>query len=311
MVNGSTLTLPAFAKINLGLRVLGKRADGYHEIDTIFQTISLHDTIRLTATDSPEIVLSCDDPSLPADSNNLVYRAAAALQARFAPDKGARIRLFKRIPTQAGLGGGSADGAVTLLALASLWDTNAEPRELLEIASSLGADVPFFFFGGTARGTGTGRDLTPLDDAPDKFLLVLKPKANISTAAAYEALKARSLTSAGAKTILSSSEPSEVSDSFDSKSLQNDFEPVAFELEPEIERAKVALMNAGAARALLAGSGSAVFGIFDSGDAQGRAIRAIELESGWRVFPCSTVGRSHYRSAMGPGGAILGRFTGS
>lgn len=309
-MSGSTLTVSAFAKINLGLRVLGKRSDGYHEIDTILQTISLHDTIRLTATDSSEIVLSGDDPSLPTDSNNLVYRAAAALQSRFAPDKGARIRLAKRIPAQAGLGGGSADGAVTLLALASLWDTKAEPCELLEIASSLGADVPFFFFGGTARGTGTGRDLTPLDDAPDKVLLVLKPKANISTAAAYEALNALSLTSAGAKTILSSSEPSKVSDSFDSKSLQNDFEPVAFELEPEIERAEVALMNAGAERALLAGSGSALFGIFDSGDAQARAIRAIELESGWRVFPCSTVGRSHYRSAMGPGGAILGRFTG-
>jgi len=308
-MSGSTLTLPAFAKINLNLRVLGKRADGYHEIDTILQTISLHDTITLTVTDGTETVLSCDDRSLPADSNNLVYRAAAALQARFAPDKGARIRLAKRIPAQAGLGGGSADAAVTLLALAYLWKTKAESRELLEIAGSLGADVPFFFLGGTARGAGIGKDLTPLDDAPDKFLLVLKPNANIPTAAAYEALNARSLTSAGAKTILPSSEPSDVSSSSYYKALQNDFEPVAFELEPEIERAKVALLKAGAESALLAGSGSAVFGVFDSGDAQARAIRAIELEPGWRVFPCSTVGRSHYRSAMGPG-AIFGSFTG-
>ena len=305
-----TITLPAFAKINLSLRVLGKRADGYHEIDTVFQTISLHDTITLTVTDSPEIVLSCDDRSLPTSTDNLVYRAAQALQARFAPDKGAHICLAKRIPTQAGLGGGSSDGAVTLLALAYLWEAKAEPHELLEIASSLGADVPFFFFGGTARGTGTGKDLAQLDDAPDKFLLVVKPNANVATAAAYESLKAGSLTSAEAKTILSSSERSGISDSFDSKALQNDFEPVAFELEPEITRARVALLNVGAEAALLAGSGSAVFGIFDSGDAQERAIRAIELESGWRVFPCSTVGRSHYRSAMGPCGAIFGRFTG-
>ena len=305
-----TITLPAFAKINLSLRVLGKRADGYHKIDTVFQTISLHDTITLTVTVSPEIVLSCDDRSLPASTDNLVYRAAQALQSRFAPDKGAHIRLVKRIPAQAGLGGGSSDGAATLLALAYLWKTKAEPHELLEIASSLGADVPFFFFGGTARGTGTGKDLAQLDDAPDKFLLVVKPKASIPTSEAYKLLKARSLTTAEAKTILSSSERSGISDSFDSKALQNDFEPVVFELEPEIARAKVALMNVGAGAALLAGSGSAVFGIFDSEDAQKRAIQLIELESGWRVFPCSTVGRSHYRSAMGPCGAVVGRFTG-
>jgi 4-diphosphocytidyl-2-C-methyl-D-erythritol kinase len=165
--------------------------------------------------------------------------------------------------------------------------------------------VPFFFFGGTARGVGTGRDLVPLRDAPDRYLLVLKPNASIPTPLAYKSLKARSLTSAEAKTILSSSAPSEISDSFDSKSLQNDFEPVVFELEPEIKRAKVALMKAGAEAALLAGSGSAVFGIFDSGDAQERAIQVIELEAGWRVFPCRTVGRNLYQSAMGAAGEIF------
>lgn len=309
-VSRTTITLPAFAKINLGLRVLGKRADGYHEIDTVFQTISLHDTITLTGTGRREIVLSCDDHSLSSRLDNLVYRAAETLQARFAPDKGAHIRLFKRIPAQAGLGGGSSDGAVTLLALAYLWQTKAEPHELLEIASSLGVDVPFFFFGGTARGRGTGKDLAQLDDAPDKFLLVVKPNANVATAAAYESLNAGSLTTAEAKTILSSSERSGISDSFDSKALQNDFEPAVFELEPEIARAKVALMNVGAGAVLLAGSGSAVFGIFDNEDAQKRAIQLIELESGWRVFPCCTVGRSHYRSAMGPCGAIVGRVNG-
>jgi 4-diphosphocytidyl-2-C-methyl-D-erythritol kinase len=306
----TTLTLPAFGKINLGLRVLGKRADGHHEIDTVFQTISLHDTITLTVTGSREIVLSCDDRSLPASTDNLVYRAAQALQSRFTPDRGAHIRLVKRIPKQAGLGGGSSDGAVTLLALAYLWEAKTNAHELFEIASSLGADVPFFFLGGTARGRGTGQALTQLDDVPDKFLLVVKPNASIPTSEAYKLLKARSLTTAEAKTILSSSERSGISDSFDSKALQNDFEPVVFELEPEITRAKIALMNVGAEAALLAGSGSAVFGIFDSEDAQKRAIQVIELESGWRVFPCSTVGRSHYRSAMGPCGAIFGRFNG-
>jgi 4-diphosphocytidyl-2-C-methyl-D-erythritol kinase len=306
-VSRTTLTLPAFAKINLGLRVLGKRPDGYHELDTVFQTISLHDTIMLTATNSPEIVLSCDDRLLPTDVDNLAYRAAKAIQARLAPNRGVHIRLEKRIPAQAGLGGGSSDGAVTLLGLAYLWRAEAKGDELLEIARGLGADVPFFFFGGATRGTGIGGYLAPLDDVSRKFLLVIKPNANISTAEAYRSLKAPSLTTVDTKTILSSSESSEISDSFDSEARGNDFEPVVFELEPEIKRAKVALMKAGAEAALLAGSGSAMFGIFDSEDAQKRAIQVIELESGWRVFPCSTVGRSHYRSAMGAAGELFAR----
>jgi 4-diphosphocytidyl-2-C-methyl-D-erythritol kinase len=307
---GQTLTLPAFAKINLSLRVLGRRRDGYHELETVLQTISLHDTITITVTGSSEIVLTCDDRSLPTGADNLVYRAAASLQSRFAPGSGARLRLEKRIPAQAGLGGGSADAAVTLLALAYLWQTKATAHELSEIAGTLGADVPFFFLGGTALGTGTGRDLKSLPDVPDQFLLVLKPKASVPTSEAYKSLQARSLTSAEAKTILSSSDRSKVSYRFDSKALQNDFEPAVFELEPEIERAKVALMKAGAEAVLLAGSGSAVFGIFDSGDAQERAIQVIELEAGWRVFPCTTLGRNPYRSAMGAAGEIFANVFG-
>jgi 4-diphosphocytidyl-2-C-methyl-D-erythritol kinase len=301
----SSLTLPAFAKINLSLRVLGKRPDGYHEIDTVMQTISLHDTITLTVTETPEIVLSCDDQSLPTGRDNLVFRAAESLQTRFAPGKGVGIRLVKRIPVQAGLGGGSADAAVTLLALAYLWQVNARAQDLFEIAGTLGADVPFFFFGGRSRGTRRGHKLEPLGDSPDQFLLVVKPNANIPTSEAYKSLKARSLTTADAKTILSSSERNDISGSFDSKASQNDFEPVVLELETEIKRAKVALLKSGASAASLAGSGSAVFGVFDSGDALARAIQAIELEAGWRVFPCRTVGRSRYQSAIGAAGEIF------
>jgi 4-diphosphocytidyl-2-C-methyl-D-erythritol kinase len=309
-MGGTTLTLPAFAKINLGLRVVGRRSDEYHELETVFQTISLHDTITLTITDSPQINLWCDDRSLLTDAGNLVYRAAQTFQSRFAPRKGARIRLEKRIPSQAGLGGGSSDAAVTLVGLACLWQVQSKVEDLSELARSLGADVPFFFFGGTARGTGIGDEITPLHDVTDRLLLVLKPNAGVSTSEAYKALEAPSLTTARAKTILSSSEPSAICNSFDSETLRNDFERVVFEIEPEIGRAKVALMKAGAEAALLAGSGAAVFGIFDSADAQERAIQAIELEAGWRVFPCRTVGRTHYRSAMGSCGAILERFNG-
>lgn len=297
-MSDSHITVPAFAKINLSLRVLGKRADGYHDLDTVFQTISLHDTIEIVATDNPEIELSCDDRRLAIDETNLVIRAAESLRTRFATRKGARIRLEKRIPVQAGLGGGSADAAATLLALAHLWKLNATRQDLVAVGSRLGADVPFFLFGGTAHGKGVGDKVTPLQDASEQFPLIIKPNANTRTRDAYEALDEGSLTTSNSKTILSSSQPTE---QFDNgfASLENDFEEVVFNLEPEIARAKAALMRSGAAAAALAGSGSAVFGIFDSEDAQRRAIQAIELETGWRVFPCKTVGRDVYARAFG------------
>jgi 4-diphosphocytidyl-2-C-methyl-D-erythritol kinase len=294
-----SLILPAFAKINLRLRILGKRADGYHDLDTIFQTVNLHDTIEASLIDEPHVVLSCNDRSLPVNESNLVIRAAKALQDHLGAARGARIRLRKRTPTQAGLGGGSADAAVTLLLLAKLWDLQCSRKELIGIASRLGADVPFFFHGGTAQATGTGDQLETLDDVAQRFLLILKPNANISTADAYQALDERSLTSQMSETILSSSQATADSDKIDLANLINDFEAVVFDLEPEIRRAKSALLKAGADAALLAGSGSAVFGIFDSEDAQRRAIQAIELETGWRVFPCKTVGRQEYRAAFG------------
>lgn len=294
-----TLTVPAFAKINWRLRVLGKRTDGYHELETIFQTISLHDTITFQPAVSSGVLLTCNDRSLSVGGDNLICRAATALQARFAVNQGARAYLEKRIPAQAGLGGGAADAAVTLLALNSLWRLRAKKKELLEIACTLGADVPFFLFGGAARGGGIGAELTSLDAVAKKYLLVVKPNANVPTALAYQSLDSLSLTSKEAKTILSSLQPDEILSSLNPESLQNDFEPVVFELAPEIERAKTAIENAGAEVALLAGSGAAVFGIFNSESAQERAIQTIKLEAGWRVFPCSTVGREEYGNALG------------
>ena len=299
-----SLIFPAFAKVNLGLRVLSQRADGYHDLNTIFQTVSLHDTIEVSLIDGPHTVLSCNDRSLAVNESNLVICAAKALRDRFGAERGARIRLRKRIPAQAGLGGGSADAAITLLVLAKLWELNCSRDELITIGSQLGADVSFFFHGGTARATGIGEQIESLDDIEPKWLLIVKPNANISTADAYRALDERSLTSLIPETILSSSQPTADSDKIDLANLINDFEAVVFDLEPEIRRAKSALLKAGADAALLAGSGSAVFGVFDSEDAQRRAIQAIELETGWRVFPCKTVGRQEYRAAFGDIGYV-------
>ena len=303
------LTLPAFAKINLYLRVLGRRDDGYHEIDTILQTISLHDTLTFEVTDDSEITLWCDDPSVPADQRNLVWRAAQALRQRESEKRGVRIRLVKRIPAQAGLGGGSSDAAVTLLALMYLWQVDLTNDELREIAGNLGADVPFFLVGGLARGTGTGRLIEPIKGGTETHLLVVKPNFAVPTADAYAALGRVALTSSDSKFILSSSRADDFSGKLNPNGLHNDFETAIFELAPEIERAKKALTRSGAAGTLLAGSGAAVFAVFDNQDAQERAIQAIELETGWRVFPCKTLrrsgpippgSRSRFGKAMGP-----------
>ena len=286
------------------MRVLGKRDDGYHEIDTVLQTVSLHDTITFEETNDDVMRLWCDARSVPVDNTNLVWRAAAALRERYSIGRGVRIRLEKRIPAEAGLGGGSSDAAATLIALAFLWQIEMSADDLAQIAEGLGSDVPFFLYGGTARATGRGNVVERLEDSPQKYLLVIKPNASISTAKAYSTLNRAALTSSDSKPILFYSQASNSSASIDLNVLHNDFEPTAFQLEPEIERAKVALLKSGARAAMLSGSGSAVFGIFENQDAQERAIQAIELETGWRAFPCKTVGRSDYRRALGQAGEI-------
>jgi 4-diphosphocytidyl-2-C-methyl-D-erythritol kinase len=309
-MGSSTIAIPAFAKINWSLSILGKRTDGYHEIDAVIQTISLHDTITLERTDDKTIRLWCDDRSIPSHETNLVWRAAAALRNQYSIDWGVKIRLEKRIPSEAGLGGGSSDAAATLITLGHLWEVETSEDEFVRIAKSLGSDVPFFFLGGTARATGRGELLEPLDDASEQHLLIIKPNANVSTAKAYDAVNSPALTSSDAKPILLRSQASDDSASFYLDALHNDFEAVVFQLEPEIERAKNALLKSGAPAAMLCGSGSAVFGIFENQDAQERAIQAIELEAGWRAFPCKTVGRSYYRSAKGPAGDLVARLFG-
>ncbi|HVF45648.1 MAG TPA: 4-(cytidine 5'-diphospho)-2-C-methyl-D-erythritol kinase, partial [Pyrinomonadaceae bacterium] len=170
------IKLPAFAKINLGLKVLGRRADGYHEIRTVFQTISLHDRLTFETTADGRLELACTDPSIPADETNLVMRAAAALRERYGAGRGARVTLEKRVPAGGGLGGGSSDAAATLIALSHLWDLKADAGGLSELGARLGADVPFFLTGGTALGTGTGTRVVPLEDAPERHLVVVTPR---------------------------------------------------------------------------------------------------------------------------------------
>lgn len=297
-MNAQKFTLPAFAKINLLLRVLGRRADGYHEIRTVFQTITLHDTLTFQPLESERLELVCSAPGIPVDENNLVLRAAILLREHCGIRRGARIELEKRIPAGGGLGGGSANAAVALLGLARLWATETKRGQLEGLGARLGADVPFFFTGGTALGTGTGTEIVPLEDVGAQSLIVVTPDVKVSTAEAYKALNAPSLTKdESVATLLISRAEAQISGSL-CEVLSNDFEPVIFHLYPEVARARESLLRAGARCALLSGSGASVFGVFDSGEAVESARAALRRELNWQVFACRTLSGAEYRKTL-------------
>ncbi len=301
----TSLSLPSFAKINWYVQILGKRADGYHELLTVLQTVSLHDDVVFELRDHGRIVLSCDDAGIPTDEANLIVQAASALRERVQTQPGVEVKLTKRIPAKAGLGGASSNAAVALLALNFLWDAKLSVAELLPIASRLGADVPFFLNGGRCVGAGTGTVISPVADGPKQHLIIVTPNAGVSTANAYASLNAPSLTTSNSASILSSSLAELFSADSRQWPLRNDFERVIFEIEPEIERAKIALLEAGARGALLAGSGSSVFGIFGNEVARDRGLNNLRREAGWRVFSCDTVTRDDYFTALSSSGFPL------
>jgi 4-diphosphocytidyl-2-C-methyl-D-erythritol kinase len=297
-LNESTLKLPSFAKINWTLRILGKRPDGFHEIDSILQTVSLHDELAFTQRDDQKLVLSCDAPGIPTDTSNLILRAALALRERVPDARGVSIHLTKRIPAQGGLGGASSNAAVTLLALNQLWRVGFDNGQLQDLGSQLGSDVPFFFSGGSARAKGAGTDISLLPDERKSYLIIVTPAARVSTSVAYKALKAPFLTTQGSVSILSSSFADPVFGDPNQWALYNDFEGVIFEIEPEIKRAKLELLKAGAQGGLLAGSGSSVFGTFENEAERERALTVLRREIGWQVFSCNTISHAEYCEAL-------------
>ena len=305
------LTLPSFAKINLHLRVLGRRADGYHEIRTVFQTVTLHDRLTFRTLPGERLELTCDAPDIPADETNLVHRAAVRLRERSGVRRGAAIEIEKHIPSGGGLGGGSSNAAVALLALARLWEVEAGAAELAEIGAGLGSDVPFFLTGGTALGTGRGEQVVPLADAAHAHLVVVSPPVKVSTAEAYKSLSAPALTKdEAAVNFYVSHEAADFSCSL-REALTNDFEPAVFRQFPEIERARDALIGAGARGALLSGSGSSVFGIFDSREQAARAADTLRGARVGKVFACETLARGRYWESMGASAQWPSRLDGA
>jgi 4-diphosphocytidyl-2-C-methyl-D-erythritol kinase len=297
------LKLPSFAKINLHLRILGKRDDGFHELCTVFQTVSLNDT--LIFKESKDLILNCNYQKIPTGERNLIIKAAKILQEIFDVKKGARIYLRKKTPAPGGLGGGSSNAATTLLALAKLWEIEINFAELLEIGKQIGSDVPFFFYGGTALGIGRGTEIFPLTETGEKFILIVTPKVNVSTAEAFSRLNAPRLTNQDSKSILQICLREAEMLNRGQCDLKNDFETSVFKIEPEIERVKERLLLLDARCALMTGSGASVFGIFDSEETRQTAIKALENERSWRKFAVATVSRAQYREALYPCSSLL------
>lgn len=289
-------SLPSFAKINWHLRILGKRHDGFHELFTLFQTVSLHDTMSFA--DCDEIRLTCDDDSIPTDGQNLIIRAANAVREQFSVVQGAAIHLDKRIPAPGGLGGGSSNAAVALIGLQRLWGVPLEGEELARIASSLGSDVPFFLEGGTAIGTGRGETIEPTDDADEPFLLIVTPDMRVSTKVAFERINAPILTKEGLEHILHVCRDEARSRVLRQTVLKNDFEMSVFDAHSEVERVKHRLFELGAVNAAMSGSGASIFAIFDKQETRQTALKALDHESTWRKFAVATISRAEYREAL-------------
>ena len=292
-------SLPSFAKINWTLRVLGKRGDGFHELCTVFQTVSLHDTLEFSESDRLE--LTCSDPNVPTDSGNLIIRAAMELEMHFQRPVTGKVHLIKRIPSPGGLGGGSSNAAAAIVGFCKLCGLGqASEAVAFGIAESLGADVPFFLTGGTAVGTGRGDVILPLArDIEAANMLVVTPNVNVSTASAFAGLNARTLTSDEQKHNLTVCRKE--ADLFDplSSALTNDFEASVFDAYPEVRRVKGRLLELGAVNAAMSGSGASVFAIFDKTETRQAAIKALDHESTWRKFAVATVSRNEYRDALG------------
>ena len=290
--------LPAFAKINLRLEILGKRGDGYHELRTIFQSITLHDELRLRAAKLRGIRLTVrgnESLSREAARKNLVYRAVVALQRALKIRDGVDIELRKKIPAGRGLGGGSSDAAAALLGYLRLTGRKLPQARLLAIAASLGADVPFFLLGGRALGIGRGDEIYPLPDIAKHTLLIVSPRdIHVPTPDAYRWLKARVVPSA--RLTKNAADPKLLKFcalcwSTQGIGLSNDFERPVFQRHPRLGRIKRVLLQKGATEASLAGSGSAVFGVFPSPALARRAAVGFQHD---QTFVCESLSRARY-----------------
>ncbi len=258
-----TLTLKALAKINLGLDVLGRRDNGYHDVRMVMQTIYLYDNVTLTRTEEPGIQVETNLSYLPVDENNIAYKAAKLLIDEFDIREGVHIKLEKRIPVAAGMAGGSSNAAAVLVGMNRMFDLGLSQLELMERGVALGADVPYCVMRGTALAEGIGEELSSLPPMPKCYVLVAKPAISVSTKWVYETLDAKEIVEHpdidGLLQGLKDQDLSKIA-----SSMGNVLESVTIEKYPIIETIKDAMKEAGALNAMMSGSGPTVFGIFDN-----------------------------------------------
>lgn len=280
-----SVTVLAPAKINLFLQILGKRPDGYHEIHSLMQTIALYDT--LTVSESPSgITLTCDDPSLPADSSNLVWKAADLVLKRANCKFGLSIDLQKRIPYGAGLGGGSSDAAAVIKAVNELHDLKLSSAQMMAWGAELGSDVPFFFSSGSALVGGRGEKIEPVDTFLGYFVLLIIPNFPISTKDAYQGLRLFLTNFSQRRDIdIKASGASFFKTLY---RIGNDFQQPAVSNHPELESCMKVLHRGGAGYVALSGSGSAFFGLFER-QPDLELMTAVSSQFGWQVFCLSPV----------------------
>ena len=299
-----TLILRPSAKVNLTLHVGARRRDGYHDLRTLLQSVSLHDTLTFSARRGP-FGLACRTPGVPSDRSNLVWRAAQALWTaidRAGEPRDVHVRLEKGIPSQAGLGGGSADAAAALVGLNTLWGGRQSRRDLMRLAATLGSDVPFFLQGGTALGTGRGEELYPVDDVQRMGVIIVKPSFGVSTADAYgwlDADRAEAAAGVQAAPVEPGGRSAQVELGWPSGPvrLENDLmDPVA-RRHPAVGEMVQAFLAHGASGALMSGSGSAVFGLFpETGVAR---VSRLLRRPDWLVLVARTQSRREAARHMG------------
>jgi len=287
------MTVKSFAKINLGLEIVGQRPDGYHDIRTLFQSISLADELFFDAAPAGAILLDGDDPTVAWDETNLVHRAARLLQEKTGTDQGARIQVKKAVPAGRGLGGGSSNAAVTLLALNRMWGLRLDAAGLAPMARRLGADVPFFLQGGLCLGEDIGDRLTRLPDLAPLPCLLVFPPFPISTASIYAGV-GPTLTSAGKVGKIM-----RFLESGDLGLLENDLEHVIFRAYPELEGWKRYFRERGAILSQVSGSGSAVYGLFADAESALEARRRLPGTPAARL--AVTLPREGYWAQLGAG----------
>ena len=290
----TSITVFAPAKINLVLRILDRRPDGYHNLWSLMQTVQLEDELELCRSDNHStIILRCDEPSLKTDPSNLVYRAAAAVLEVSGLTVGLDMVLAKRIPMGAGLGGGSSDAAATILGLNRLLNLGWSAEKMAHISQTLGSDVPFFFFAPSAIVEGRGEKVTPVRIKGNRWIVLVNPGFPVETKWAYQQL---SLSRTGVQRLSDvHAELGKASDLVWEEVLQaaeNDFEATVFKAHPVLHTIKQTLLAKGAEAALLSGSGATIFGVFRDEATARRAEAGFRTESHFKVYTVSTLSGS-------------------